>query len=105
MKHLPILLIIFLFLLSGCAAFTPETKAPTTSEASTLPQIDTAANPKAYYHYMAGETKLSEGNLNGAVLEMETALRYDNSAYLITKLASLYTRTGDIKLAIERLRS
>lgn len=83
-----------LLLISGCATFTPLN---TTSD-----QHSDGVNSRASYHYLSSETRLLEGDLKGAITELEVAIKYDASdPFLFTRLAALYLRQGNIQDAIK----
>lgn len=90
-----------LFVMAGCASGTKITRA---KESAPPPAIiaETPADSDAYYYYMRSESRRIDGDLKGAMADLEMAIKYDSaSPYLRTRLALIYLRTGNIELAIK----
>ncbi|MDT8316568.1 MAG: tetratricopeptide repeat protein [bacterium] len=86
-----------LLVISGCATHSPFNSSLQGSSRQSY-----AANSRASYHYLSSETRLLEGDLKGAITELEVAIKYDAAdPFLFTRLASLYLRQGDIRSAIK----
>ena len=101
--------IVFLLILSGCAASTvPEAKPPpdTSAWAPEPPfardqKIEIPAESVGLFHFLKGQLLLGQGEFDEALKEFEAAAQANpGDSFLHFRLATLYLRKGDLKKAV-----
>ena len=99
---------VFLLLLSGCAATVPDVKSPPdalvwTPEAPFAREQKIEIPPEAagLFHFLKGHLLLGQGEFDEALKEFEAAAKDNpNDSFLHFRLATLYLRKGDLKKAL-----
>ncbi len=96
-----ILLLICALSIAGCAHMPAKPAAMDTGEPS--PGMNRCSGPKqcAEMHFMLSDLKLHDGNIDGAIEELQEAVKYDpSSRYLYLLFARLYIQKQSYKQAL-----